>query len=211
MNKLSIIILLVAITKKYATANPAIPTTTTVLDASLSELSEGNETMMYRELSHKSAKFDELSPATPFLIDVPYVAISAVVSSPRGIKRVYVQIKYGSENYKSYRAYYQDHKYRVNFISLETGTYTWRIKAVDNRDKKKKSSENEIYVVLPKCIIDPGTGPSQEPSRQPSSTPSQEPSTQPSTSTNPSSAPSQEPSTQPSTSSAPSGKPTVNT
>jgi hypothetical protein len=53
MNKLSIIILLWAITK-YVTANSAIPTTTAVLDASQSESSEDNETMMDRELKSES-------------------------------------------------------------------------------------------------------------------------------------------------------------
>jgi hypothetical protein len=195
MNKLSIIILLLAITK-YATANSAIPTTTAIFDASRSELSEGNETIMDRELSHYSAQFNEMSPLSPAIIDVPYVAISAIVTSQRGIKRVFVQIKYESGNYTSYKAYFQDHKYRVNLINLQVGDYTWRVKAVDKRNKTKKSELNSITVSLPRCILTPNSAPSQEPS------------TQPSTSTDPSSAPSQEPSAQPSTSSDPSQTPT---
>jgi hypothetical protein len=49
MNKLSIIILFLAMTK-YATANLVNSSTPAVLDVSQSESSEDNETMMDREL-----------------------------------------------------------------------------------------------------------------------------------------------------------------
>jgi hypothetical protein len=53
MNKLSIIILLLAITK-YATANSANSTTTAVLDTSQAESTKDNETIVDRELKSKS-------------------------------------------------------------------------------------------------------------------------------------------------------------
>jgi hypothetical protein len=101
MNKLSIIILLLAIIK-YATANSAIPTTTALLDASESESSEDNETMMDRELKSKAkTKFKRRTPNKNLQIDSSAYTISVKVTDPKGIK-VWIETKY--ENKKICKA-----------------------------------------------------------------------------------------------------------
>jgi hypothetical protein len=228
MNKLSIILLLLAITK-YATADSAIPTTTDVLDASNSEPCEDNETMMDRGLKKERKKsssqiirFRNRKPVSLAIIDVPYVVISVrVIDEYYGIKKVIIETKHQNENtYVSHGTFRQrgSSKYTLNLLNLQEGVYTWRVRAVNNDNFKKRSTTKSFVVSFPVCIIASPTAPSQEPSTQPSvssapsqespggpsSVPSQAPGTQSSTS------PSQEPNTQPSVSSAaPSQEPST--
>jgi hypothetical protein len=147
MNKVSIIILLLAITK-YATANSANSTTTAALDASLSESSEGDETMMDRELKSKSkTKFNRMTPTSNLQIDSSAYSISVKVTDPKGIKKVWIETKYENEKYVSHRATKSDNRYKLNFSNLQEGTYTWRVKAKNKANKKKRSSAISFSVI----------------------------------------------------------------
>jgi hypothetical protein len=147
MNKLSIITLLLAITK-YATANSANSTTTTVLDTSQARSSEENETIVDRELKSKSkTKFKRMNPTSNVKIDSSTYAISVEVTDPKGIKRVWIEIKYENEKYVSHRATKNGDIYELNLINLQEGTYTWRVKA-KNMKKKKKRSRAISFIVI---------------------------------------------------------------
>jgi uncharacterized protein (DUF2344 family) len=147
MNKLSIIILLLAITK-YATANSAMPTTPTVLDASQSESSEDDEAMMDRELKSKSkTKFNRRTPTSNLQIDSSAYSISVKVTDPKGIKKVWIETKYENEKYVSHRATKNGDRYELNLINLQEGTYTWRVKAKNNAKKNKRSSAISFIVI----------------------------------------------------------------
>jgi hypothetical protein len=125
MNKLSIIILLLAITK-YANANSANSITTAVLDASRSESSEDNETIMDRELkkSKSETKFNHMTPTSNLPIDSSAYSISVEVTDSKGIEKVWIEIKYENEEYASHTATQNGLRYEVNVINLQEGTYT---------------------------------------------------------------------------------------
>jgi hypothetical protein len=147
MYKLSIIILFLAITK-YATANSTIPTTIGVLDASQSKSSEANKTMMDRELKSKSkTKFKQMNPTSNLQIDSSAYSISVKVTDPKGIKKVWIETKYGDEKYESHRATKNGNRYKLNLNNLQEGTYTWRVKAKNKAKKKKRSSTNSFIVI----------------------------------------------------------------
>jgi uncharacterized protein (DUF2344 family) len=148
MNKISIIILLLAITKN-ATANSANSTTNVVL-ASQSESPEHNETTMDRELKSKSkTKFNSMSPTSNRQIDSSAYSISVKVTDPKGIKKVWIETKYANEKYVSHRATKNGNRYELNLNNLQEGTYTWRVKA-KNKAKKKKRSGPISFIVIRK-------------------------------------------------------------
>jgi hypothetical protein len=147
MNKLSIIILLLAITK-YATANSANSTTTAVLDTSQAESTKDNETIVDRELKSKSkTEFNRMTPTSSLKIDTSSYSISVEVTDPKGIKRVWIEIKYENEKYVSHRATKNGDIYELNLINLREGTYTWRVKAKNMKKKKKRSSAISFFVI----------------------------------------------------------------
>jgi hypothetical protein len=147
MNKLSIIILLLAITK-YATANSANSITTAVLDTSQAESSEDNETIMDRELKSKSkTKFDRMTPPSNLKIDTSAYSISVEVTDPKGIKEVWIETKYENEEYVSHRAIKNGDRYELNLNNLQEGTYTWRAKAKNKKNKRKRSSAISFIVI----------------------------------------------------------------
>jgi uncharacterized protein (DUF2344 family) len=147
MNKLGIIILLLAITK-YATANSANSTTTAVLDALQSESSEDDETMMDRELKSKSkTKFNRRTPTSNLQIDSSAYSISVKVTDPKGIKKVWIETKYENEQYVSHRATKNGNRYKLKLNNLQEGTYTWRIKAKSKANKYKRSSAISFSVI----------------------------------------------------------------
>jgi hypothetical protein len=147
MNKLSTIILLLAITK-YATANSTISTATAVLDASHSESSADNETMMDRELNSKShTKFNHMTPTSNLQIDSFTYSISVECTDPRGIKKVWIEAKYENENYAKFRATKNGNRYELNLIKMLEGAYTWRVKAKNKENKYKTSSAISFSVI----------------------------------------------------------------
>jgi uncharacterized protein (DUF2344 family) len=147
MNKLSIILLLLAITK-YATANATISTTPTVLDASQSESSKHNETMMDRGLKSKSkTNFNSMTPTSNLQIDRTAYPISVKVTDPKGIKKVWIETKYEHEKYVSHRATKNGDRYELNLNNLQEGTYTWRVKAKNKANQKKRSGAIFFIVI----------------------------------------------------------------
>jgi hypothetical protein len=153
MNKISIIILLLAITK-HATANSSNSTTIAVLvDASQSESSEDNETIMDRELkkSKSKTKFNRMTPTSNVQIDSSACSISVEVIDPKGIEKVWIETKYENENYVSHRATRSGNRYELNLIELQEGTYTWRVKAQNKKNKEEESSAISFSVIC-KCF-----------------------------------------------------------
>jgi hypothetical protein len=149
MNKLSIIILFLAITK-YATANSTIPTRSAILDFShQSKSSEDDETMMDRELKAKSkTKFKRKTPTSNLRIDTSAYSISVKVTDPKGIKKVWILTKYENGKYVSHRAKTKNgRRYKLKLNKLQEGTYTWRVKAKNKRNKKKRSSATSFVVI----------------------------------------------------------------
>jgi hypothetical protein len=147
MNKLSIIILLLAITK-HATANSAKSTAIAVPDALHSEPSEHNETMMDRELKSRSkTKFKRKIPTSNLKIDSSTYSISVEVTDPKGIKKVWIKTKYENEQYVSHRATKNGERYEVNLINLHEGTYTWIVIAKNKKNRKKRSSATFFIVI----------------------------------------------------------------
>jgi hypothetical protein len=148
MNKLSIIVLLLAITK-YATANSENSITTAVLDASQSESSKDNEIIMERDLkkSKSKTKFNRMTPTSNLQIDSSACSISVEVTDPKGIEKVWIQTKYENEKYASHTATKNGLRYELNLINLREGTYTWRVKAQNKKNKKKKSSAISFIVI----------------------------------------------------------------
>jgi hypothetical protein len=148
MNKLSIITLLLAITK-YATANSIIPTATAVLDASHSESSEDSETiMMDRELkSNSQTIFNRMTPTSDLQIDSFTYSLSVECTDPRGIKKVWIEAKYENENYAIHRATKNGHRYELNLIKMLEGAYTWRVKAKNMKNEYKTSSAISFFVI----------------------------------------------------------------
>jgi hypothetical protein len=147
MNKLSIIILLLAITK-YATANSANSTTTAVLDTSQAESTKDNETIVDRELKSKSkTEFNRMTPTSSLKIHTSSYSISVEVTDPKGINWVWIEIKYENEKYVSHRATKNGDIYELNLINLREGTYTWRVKAKNMKKKKKRSSAISFFVI----------------------------------------------------------------
>jgi hypothetical protein len=151
MNKLSIIILLLAIIK-HATANLASSTTIAVLDASEAESSEDNETMTDRELKSRSkTKFKHMTPTSNLKIDSSTYSISVEVTDPKGIKKVRIKTKYENEQYVSHRPTQIGNRYELDLINLQEGTYTWSVIAKNKKNRKKRSSATS-FIVIRKCF-----------------------------------------------------------
>jgi hypothetical protein len=147
MNKLSIIILFLAITK-YATANLANITTTAVLDASQSESSEDNEGMIDRRLRSKSkTRFTRRTPTSNRRIDSSAYSISVKVTDPEGIKKVWIETKYETEKYVSRRATKKGNIYKLKLTNLQEGAYTWRVQAKNKKKNKKRSGAKSFTVI----------------------------------------------------------------
>jgi hypothetical protein len=114
--------------------------------------SEDNETIMDRELKSESkTKFKRMTPTSNLKIDSSAYSISVEVTDPKGIKKVWIEIKYENEKYASHRATKSGDIYERSVINLQEGTY------MEGNSSEQEEQENEIqrnflfrypYVVL---------------------------------------------------------------